>query len=291
MARVPKTQAPEPPFAMPEKARASRVTKESTSTALIPWEEEMKAAAIAAAEAEKNTGGGQFFSLQSGQLALGGTQMKNNRMAVIILDSMFENIFYEGQFDVQNPTPPTCFAFDHAEEDLKPHKVVFELGQEQNPQCKGCPQNVYGTATTGKGKACRNTRRIALIPAGDLDDQDAFTAERDPVAYTKSGIALLKIPVTSVNGYGSFVKGVANTMGRPPHGIFTRVRVVPDPKTQFKVIFEAIGKIPEGVYKAIAPRLKEARDMNLMPYDMTPPVPKPAAPIRRAPAVRKAAKF
>jgi hypothetical protein len=287
MARAPK--APEPPFAMPEKA--PRAVKESTSTALTNWEKKLEADAIVAAEAEKNTGGVLFFSTQSGVLSLGGKQINNNRMGVIILDSLHENVFYEGQYSAQNPTPPVCFAFDPREEGLKPHEVVFALGQEQHPQCKGCPQNVYGTAATGKGKACRNTRRIALIGAGTLDDNDVFTAMTDPDAFSRAVISILKVPVTSVNGYGAFVKGITNGMNRPPHGVYTRIFLEPDPKTQFKINFEAIGKIPESVFKAIEPRLKEARDMNIRPYDMTPPAPAPAAPARRgAPAVRKTAR-
>ena len=278
MARAPKTKPPaesdhpwEEPAATP--ARATKATKTSPGTEVVPWEEELKEAAIAEAEKEKNAGGGQFFSLQAGQLSLGGQPVKNNRMGVILLDTMFENIFYEGAFDPKNPAPPTCFAFAHNEDELAPHKVVFELEQAQNPQCRGCPMNQWGSADTGKGKACRNTRRLALIAAGTLDDNGAFTAEKDPEFFAKAGIALLKIPVTSVNGYASFVKNTGAAMGRPPHGIFTRVSVVPDAKSQFRVLFEAIGPISQEVYMAIRGRLAEARTLNLVPYDMTPAAP------------------
>jgi hypothetical protein len=272
------------------RAPKAALTKSSTSTAVIPWEQEFETATIAAAEMEKNTGGGQFFSTQGGVLSFGGQSIKNNRMSVIILDSMFENIFYEGKYDPQNPTPPTCFAFGYEEDTLAPHKVVKDLGQDQNPQCRGCPMNAWASADTGRGKACRNTRRLALLAAGSLDDNDVFTPERDFSAYGKLPLGSLKIPVTSVNGYGSFVKMITSTLRRPPHGVFTRITMVPDPKTQFKLLFEAIGPVPEAAYRAYSHRLSEAREMNLVPPDMTPPVAKPEAPSRRAPAVRRTVK-
>ena len=60
---------------------------------------------------------------------------------------------------------------------------------------------------------------------GDLDK--AGTAE----------IAYMKIPVTSVKGWAGYERQLADTLHRPPMAVVTTVKVEPDAKTQFKVLF------------------------------------------------------
>ena len=144
-------------------------TEASTGTALVKWEEELAKQAEVAAGMEANVGGGQFFSMQGGQLKFNDNPVPGNQMAVIILDHILENVFYDGDFDPNNPQPPTCFAFGRSDDDMAPHETVVAEGQAQNETCNGCPFNQWGSADKGRGKACRNTRRLAMIPAGTLD--------------------------------------------------------------------------------------------------------------------------
>jgi len=248
----------------------ARAPKATTSNALVPWDEQLARDAEIAAAAEANTGsGGQFFSCKGGILAFNDSPLPGNQMAVVILDSVFENVFYEGEYDPSTPAPPTCFAFSHEEASLAPHKSVIDHGQDQHASCQGCPMNQWGTADKGRGKACRNTRRIGMIPAGEFDTKTGnFSAFTESEHFEKATVGFMKLPVTSVAGYATFVKQVAGALKRPPYGIFTRVRVVPDPKSQFKVIFEALSKAPDSIMQALVARREEVMATIESPYNL-----------------------
>jgi hypothetical protein len=271
-------------------AKAAAAKKESAN-ALVPWDEQLAQDAEIAAGAEANTSGGQFFSARGGILSFNDAPLPNNQMAVIQVDSIFENVFYEGEFDPSTPTAPTCFAFANEEGDLKPHPSVVEAGQAQHDTCKGCPMNEWGTADKGRGKACRNTRRLALIPAGDLTAEGVFKPHSDPEQIEKGPLGFMKLPVTSVKGYAAYVKQIAGALRRPPHGIFTKVKVVPDQKSQFKVTFEPLAKIPDKLMEAVMSRREEAKLMINQPYSLEQHEEEtPARGGRASPVAKKAAK-
>ncbi len=143
---------------------AKRASKKDK--AIVPWQAAMEKDAKVAADMVASSAGGQFISVKGGQLTFGDNPFPNNEMAVIILDSIRENVYYEGRYDSDNVQAPTCYAFDHCEESLAPHEKVEE---PQNKTCKGCEWNEYGTSETGKGKACGNVVRLAVISGGDID--------------------------------------------------------------------------------------------------------------------------
>ncbi len=219
----------------------------STSRALANWDEEMAKAAAAAAKMEEGAAGGQFFSVKGGQLTWADAPIRDNQIGVIIVDHILENVFYQGAYDADTPQSPSCFAFGREEKLMAPHKIVIEAGQQEcgaSGLCHGCEQNEFGTAETGKGKACRNTRRLALLSAGTWNEQGKFELVEDAEdALAAASFAFLKLPVTSVKGYASFVQQLATTLKRPPFGIVTKIKVVPDKKTQFKVVFDAIRQL------------------------------------------------
>ena len=262
-------------------ARAPKKTSESTAVA--NWDEELARQAAIAEKMEANVGGGQFFSIRGGTLSFNDSPVPGNRMAVVIADHVLENVYYEGDFDPNVLSPPTCFAFGRDEDDIAPHEVVVKAGQNQDDgagACKGCPLNAWGTADKGRGKACRNTRRLALIPAGQFDSSGRFTAVTDVDHFQTSALAYMKLPVTSVKGFASFVKSVAGSLRRPPHGIFTSIKVEPDPKNQVRVVFEPLSAVPNNLLAAIMKRHQESQSTIGFPYNLERDE-APAAPAKR----------
>ena len=124
----------------------------------------------------------------------------------------------------------------------------------------------WGSADTGRGKAARETRRLALIPAGTFDRMGKFEAFDDVESFEAAGIGFMKLPVTSVKGYAAFVKQIAGALKRPPHGVFTRIKVVPDPNSQFKVTFEPLAQVPDEIMGVIMQRHEEAKATIETPY-------------------------
>lgn len=258
----------------------------SKTTAVAKWDEELARQAKLAAAMEESTATGNFFSLKGGILAFNDAPVPNNEMGVIILDSVLENVYYEGKYDPDNVQGPLCFAFGRDEKAMVPHKIVIEAENNQHETCHGCPMNEWGSADVGRGKACRNTRRLALIPAGTFE-AGRFKPFNDEEQIEKAAIAYMKLPVTSVKGYAAHVKQLANALSRPPHAVYTKVSVRPDPQTQFKVVFEPLSIIPNELLGAVFKRNEEAAKAIEFPYT---PFEEQAPPQRSSKAAPPAAK-
>lgn len=267
---------------------ARTAVAKTQTTDVTNWESELERQALIASGMEANSGTNAFFSVRAGQLSFDGAPIPGNQMAVVIVDSILENVYYEGAYDAENPSPPTCFALGR-DDTLAPHETVVEAGQAQHEACKGCPQNEWGSAERGRGKACRNTRRVAMIPAGTIDVQSGrFTPFTDVQQFAAAPLGYFKIPVTSVAGYATYVKQIAGALKRPPHGVFTKVRVVPDAKTQLRVLFEPLEPAPATLIPTLMKRHAEVAAAIEFPYDLTPREAPSPTPLRGKAPARKA---
>lgn len=239
------------------------------TTAVANWEAEMEEQARAAAAQEANTGGGSFFSTRAGVLAFGGQAMTNNEMPVLIVDGILENTWYAGDYDSDNPSPPTCYSFGRDEADMAPHLTIVQAGTAQSKLCKGCEKNEWGSAEKGAGKACKNQRRLALLTAGKFDPKTgAFEPILDSEHYMNSAVGYLKIPPTSIANYANFVKQLFAGTKRPPHGVFTRIKVSPHPKKQHEITFTPLEECPGEIMGAIMQRHKQEMDLIEFPYQL-----------------------
>lgn len=258
---------------------------------VVPWDEELARLSEIAAKAEAKTGGLQFFSTRGGSLSWQDSPIQNDEMGVIILHSIFENVYYEGRYDPDDVQPPTCFAFAEEEDDLIPHDIIVKAGTAQSTEgCTDCEHNQWGTAETGRGKACRNTRRLGLLLAGEFGKDGDFTIYDDSY-FESASPGYLRLPVTSVRGYGAYVKQMANAFRRPPCAMVTRISLEPDPKTQFKVTFTALEKVSDELIGTILQRREEISEIISTPYmidnDSESPPPKKRgrkASTKKAPA-------
>jgi hypothetical protein len=258
----------------------------SKSTAVATWDEELAKAAAASAAMEESAAGGQFFSIKGGQLTWNDAPIPNSTIGAVILDSVLENVYYEGDYDPDTPQAPTCFAFGRDDKTMTPHKVVVEAGQAMYgaaKQCDGCEMNEFGTADRGKGKACRNVRRVALLAAGSFDKDGRFQLFDNTEAFETAAFGFMKIPVTSVKGYASYVKTIAETLKRPPWAVVTKITVKPDAKTQVRVTFEPMMNAPDELLAALKKRHEEAAAVIEFPYQLDDGEKKAAPPARGKP--------
>ena len=258
--------------------------RKTPGTAVIDYDEELARAAKVAAAMEAHTGGGLFFSTKSGVLSIGGEPLDNNEMVVVILDAVIENAYYPGEYAPDQARPPKCFAFGRDDATLAPHEITTNANNAESDLCSSCPMNQYGSADTGRGKACKNTRRLALIPAGTVT-KGKFTEFKRASEFADSEIAFLKIPPTSLKAYAAFVKSASNALQRPPHGLYTKINLVPDAQNQFAIHFEPVKKTPNEFMPVIMDRREEAVLSIVTPYE-----PYDAAKFEAPPAKGRASK-
>jgi hypothetical protein len=244
------------------------VPKDAPGTSVISWQEELAKLAVVTAETEKPSG--NWVSFKSGVLTINDSVMKGNEVDCVVIHSIFENQLYKGRYDANNPSTPICFAFSETEDDLKPHP---DSPEPQAESCDVCPNNVWGSDPDGgRGKACKNVRRLALVAASDLD------AEKIP----KADVVLAKLPVTSVRNWSTYASQIANVLKLPPLAVITKMNVEPDAKTQFQVNFALMDKITDGaIIQALLNKRKDTTPMIFAPYTKQVEVPAGAATPRK----------
>ncbi len=203
------------------------------------------------------------LSTSNGQLKYLGEVVAGNNLDVIILFASYRNVYYSGAYDRNNIKNPDCFALSATGEEMGPYDVPED--KRQNPTCNGCWANQWKSdkgpgGEVRKGKACKESRRLILMPAAVVEDVSAIkTAE----------LAILDLPVTSAANYGGFVNAVAATVGVPPWACVANIKVQPS-KNQFEVVLTPIRVLPSmEVIEAVRARLEDAQRIGLEPYDET----------------------
>lgn len=214
-------------------ATAKKTTTKKPGTDIARYDEELAKLAELSSGIEASVGlGGNYIKTRGGQLEYNGGIVPGNKMNVIILDHVLENAFYPERFDADSPQSPTCFAIGRDDDEMAPHE---ESEDPQHDACKSCPMNQFGSADTGRGKACKNTRRLALLPEDALEE-----------GIEDAEVAFIKVPVTSIKNWAGYVRQLKDTLRKPPLGVVTELSLSPDPKTQFKMNFKLIGTIDDG---------------------------------------------
>ena len=258
---------------------------------LANWQEEVGAEAKAAASTEKPSGG-QKISTKGGIFTFEGAS--TSELEVIVLDYSMENTYYRDKFDSDNPVPPHCFALalakEGAEDAMAPHENSAEPISDS---CVGCPFNQFKSDDNGKGKRCKNIRKLAVIPASrDAKGALALT----PEVIRDSKIATLNVPPTCLASWKGFISSVAKAMRRPPVGVVTNVKIERK-QLGFDLLFSVPddGEIDFSNYPSLWPALvakrEEAREILLKPYDKFDPEAQAAPKAGKSAPSARAARF
>jgi hypothetical protein len=158
---------------------------------------------------------GKEFTLPDGQKSPGP-------LMCVILDFVWFMVHYPGVFNSAAPKQPDCFAVGREQPmggELKPHESVKGPRGES---CKVCPQNQWGSAPTGKGKACKNQRRLIVVPEGFDADTEAMSM------YVSPG---------GLKNFDAYVVRLRNEHGLLPAQVITEVSFDPEqsyPLLKFK---------------------------------------------------------
>lgn len=240
----------------------------STSNLPINYEEQLaKEAAEIAKRIAAPSGDRIRFNGSVGFITPDGNE--GEALDVVIIDFLSSNLFYDGPFDRENPQPPACFAIGDEPSHLVPSP---NSPNKQSDTCASCSMNQFGSA--GNGKACKNTRLLAVVPAAALDDPD-----------TETPVWILSVPPASLRHYDAYVKSLAAKHKTVPTGVITNI--VPDKTVsyaapRFNVVRPLAGK-ELGVFMT---RREEARSRLVAEPDVSQYVPPkkatgPGAQVRR----------
>lgn len=207
------------------------MVKKTPGKAIVKWDEELaKLAKDSTTKMELATA--KFISIRGGNLTFGGADVPDNELRCVILAYTLENQYYEGRFDPNTPQVPVCYSFGLDKDEMVPHDAS---SNKQNDNCATCPLNEYESDPKGgKGKACKNVIRLALIAESDLED------------LTSAEIVYMKVPVTSVKNFLAYAKKqIGEVIKRPFWSVITQIKVEQDDDTAVKVHFTLAEKIED----------------------------------------------
>jgi len=189
---------------------------------------------------------GSAISVKGKQFRLPGQEMRDaspGPIRAVIVDFVSRNTYYEGAYNAKQMESPACWAEGPTPDGLIPSAASTRI---QGAACDECPQNEWGSAAQGNGKACKNIRVLALLPADD------------PTA----DIMTLNVSPTATKNFDAYIRTLSVVHGIPPFAVSTEISFDENetyPKLQFASpepndAFEAFGARVEEAEKALKAR-------------------------------------
>lgn len=245
--------------------------------ALVPYAQRRAEAAQQYVTQVREPPAGDMISLKGGQFSM-GDEVLGDEIAVVTLNSVWLNIYYDMEYDKDTPSAPRCYAYGHSVAEMAPHESMADHAEWFAPQsydCQTCQFNKFGSARKGKGKACSNKERLAVIPGGiyepikgSKDKKLTLYLGEERHEYFRDADALsILLSVTSVKNWNEYVRKLAETMGQPPYGVVTRMYIEKSTKhEQFEVLFECLETIPDDTFDLITERHVKAGLSIIQPF-------------------------
>jgi hypothetical protein len=162
-----------------------------------------------------------------------GTVIQSPFLDVVILRASGHpnKAWYAGAYtEGETSTPPDCWSSNgHAPDIAAPNR--------QSKTCLGCPHNVWGskinrdTGLASKGKACMDSKRLAVVPVGDINN------------VTYGGPMMLSVPPSSLKRLGPY-QNLLEANGFHYAAVWTRVTF--DGETSYPLFnFDAIAALSD----------------------------------------------
>lgn len=185
---------------------------------------------------------GQKIKITAGRWALPNGKTSIEPLRVIVLGWRWMNRYYPGIFDASDIQSPACWAVGE-----EPDKMAPTGGEdEQHTDCATCPQNKFGS--NGKGKACRNGARIAMV-AADL----------------KSDIVYFDVAPTTIKSFSETVSKLASTGTHPLQAV---VEVDIDTKVSYaKATFTVVGLHDQDIARVYALKKEAGEVLSSISFD------------------------
>jgi hypothetical protein len=179
-----------------------------------------------------------------------------NSIEVVLVKASpaISKIFYRSGYVDGSNAAPDCWSGNGV-------TPAAGVQQKVHPTCADCPMNAWGSriSEAGKpGKACSDSRRVAIVPIQDMDNE------------LFGGPMLLRIPAASLKDLKGYAD-LMNTYQFPVYAVVTKVSF--DPKEAFpKFVFQAVRPLNEAEAQKVLklrddPRVTAVLAENL---DVTP---------------------
>ena len=175
-----------------------------------------------------------------------GDPMTSIELVLIKASSNLAKMYYKDGYKEGSVEPPDCSS----------NNGVSPMPGSKNKQsnaCATCPQNAWGSRITvaGKqGKACSDSRRVAVVPLNSLHNEQF------------GGPMLLRIPAASLTSLADYGNRM-DSLGFPYEAIGTRISF--DPAATYpKMVFKEIRALTADEAELIAGLQSDARVVRIL---------------------------
>lgn len=195
-----------------------------------------------ATEAMRTTG--IYASFKNANFKIDGQPVPNNKADIRVLSAIGERAYYEGEYDADQTQIPVCYALD----DDVPHE---QSSSPQSDTCEDCEHNKWGSASRGRGKACREGSRVIFVSAS--------------LPLKSAPMVTAKIPVTSLKSVTNLMSRCSDA-GKMTGQFVTGIEVVEDKKSFFKVHFTLKELTTDLDMMTLLAAQDKAYQLNMTPY-------------------------
>ena len=177
-------------------------------------------------------------------------------------------VYYAKGYDEDGQNQkPDCFSNDG----LRPDTGSAE---PQSKTCALCPHNAWGSSRGGKGKACQDSRRVAIAAAGQLNEP-----------------MLLRVPPATLKPLAEYANSLAKR-GAPYNAVVTKIRFEAEEATP-KLEFKPVGFLSEDQYAEAeevsnSDIVAQIIGTSAVPHEEAAVLEAPAKPAKAAPAKKAA---
>ena len=217
-------------------------------------------------ETEAETTTIPYISPKGKKFSIAGTKLGSSFPCVILAD-VFDHSFYDRKYDPSQDVSfgPACFAMGKSTPTMLPHE---DSPNKQADNCITCDKNEFGSAENGKGKACRNGRRllVASVSDGKVNFGD---------------MAIINISPTALKGYSKYVKSINSIKKLPVWSVATTLTF--DEDSPWPIVCPIFDGILDGDdIGTIANNVETYDRLISEPYDVSGYVPPTDAPARKS---------
>ncbi len=173
-------------------------------------------------------------------------------------------VFYLKGYDKDNSEgqKPDCYSNDGVE-------PAADAQNKQAKKCATCPHNQWGSRITekgaSKGKACADAVRVAVAPAGQLNDA-----------------MLLRVPPASIRGLGEYGQALAKR-GVPYNAVVTKVAFDMEAESP-KLTFKPVGLLDDASFAEAQELIGSDVVQNILGASALPVAGEMSAPAEQAEA-------
>ena len=236
-------------------ARKKKVSKKKTgksvavrkSTLPANWRDQLREDAAEESERTPVGSGNRVTLKRSGQFSFQGADLGDS-IDVVIVDHVVAKLYFDTDYDEDNPTPPACFALKPNAANIAPHP---DAPDQQAEVCADCWAKEWASGR-GRGKACSDKNRLACMHVDDLEGDLFF----------------IEVPVTSGAAFNKYIKGLTKAAELPCYAVITRLEMDEHADYQ-KLVFTLIEEVPENLLAGPFGKRKEAREVLMEPYDVS----------------------